>query len=167
MFSSSHVTTPLTRHPYSRPASIANRNLPFQVPSAELPLASFGRSVSSKGISPYPAWPTLRLLASVQFLAKSRDDFHPRPEPINAGIEWRDHRAAFRNDRKDMHRGPDDDDILDRIRQPFPQRRLLSHSQINSLGDCRGSNAHDVAMRVLLPSRRALRCVSSYLSIFS
>ena len=64
-----------------------------------------------------------------------------------------------------MHRGPDDDDILDRIRQPFPQRRLLSHSQINPLGDCRGSNAHDVAMRVLLPSLRALRCVSSYLRV--
>ncbi len=31
-FSSSHVTTPLARHPYSRPASIANRNLRFHGP---------------------------------------------------------------------------------------------------------------------------------------
>ena len=50
-----------------------------------------------------------------------------------------------------MHRGPNDDDIIDRIRQPFPQLKLLCHSQIDPLGDCRSSNAHGVAMRVLLP----------------
>ena len=50
-----------------------------------------------------------------------------------------------------MHRGPNDDDIIDRIRQPFPQLKLLCHSQIDPLGDGRDSNAHGVAMRVLLP----------------
>ncbi len=44
------------------------------------------------------------------------------------------------------------DDKIDRIRQPFPQFKLLYHSQLDPLGDCRGSNVRGVAMRVPLPS---------------
>ena len=54
--------------------------------------------------------------------------------------------------RKDTHRMPKDDDIIDRIAQLSPQRKLLSHGQIDPSGCWLRSNAQGVALHVLLPT---------------
>ena len=48
----------------------------------------------------------------------------------------------------DMHRAPDDSDIIDWIRQPRPQRKLLSYSRIDPSGACPSFKARSVAVHV-------------------
>jgi hypothetical protein len=52
-------------------------------------------------------------------------------------------------DQKDTHRGLNDDEIIDRTRLRCPQRKFLSHGQIDPSGAVLGTNTHRVALRVL------------------
>jgi len=52
---------------------------------------------------------------------------------------------------KDTHRGPNDDDNIDWISQPPPQRKLLSHGQNDPSEACLGSKAHGTVLHDLSP----------------
>jgi Resolvase, N terminal domain len=52
-------------------------------------------------------------------------------------------------DWKDTHRAPSNDDIIDRIRQPRPQCKLLSRGHIDPTADCLGTYARGLALHVL------------------
>jgi hypothetical protein len=58
-------------------------------------------------------------------------------------------RALCELERKHTHRGPNDDEIIDRLQRLRPQRKLLSRSRIGPPGACLVSGAQDVALRVL------------------
>ena len=58
-----------------------------------------------------------------------------------------------KSDSLDRHRALNDDGVGDWIPQLRPQRKLLSHSQIDPSGARVSSNADGVALRVLSPPR--------------
>jgi hypothetical protein len=63
-------------------------------------------------------------------------------------------------DQKDTHRALNDDDFIERIRRPSPQRKLLLIGEIDPQAAWLCTNAHSVALRVLSSFKRSPRSFS-------